>query len=68
MTTQRYSVHLTQEEVDYVRASLDYSLKRLRDVPLPIEPEQDRKDALARREGYEALTSSIKQALTAASK
>jgi hypothetical protein len=68
MTAQRYSVQLTREEIDYVRTSLDYSLKRLRDIPMPTESEDDRKQALGRRQGYEGLSTSIKEALTAAIK
>jgi hypothetical protein len=68
MTAERYSVQLTKEEIDCVRASLDHLLKRLGETPLPVAPKADRDDALMRRQSHEAVVSSIKKALTASTR
>jgi hypothetical protein len=59
------NVVLTEEQIAFIKASFDYSLKRIREVP--IDPSEDRGAALARRRGQEDIAASTKAALRDAS-
>jgi hypothetical protein len=64
MTDSARMVKLTQQQIEFIRTSLDYSARKLRNQP--IDPGEDRDAALVALErwrDFEHLISSIRQAL-----
>jgi hypothetical protein len=61
MATGRRPIQLSDDQIDFIRTSLNYSAKALRDQP--YDPLEDRNAMLERRRRDEEMISSIKDAL-----